>query len=231
MQRKQDEEYAKNKAKIDAKAKEHKDFLVNEKKKMKDGYKEKIELRKDLKNTKKDLEDKTKQREKEIKENMEKYLEENKEERKSEEKEEKEIDAFEATEAAPVFQSYEKSLRQLFKFYALQDAKYLDSNLELNTETINFNEFVKFGHQQNITPGLLHNEEVVYIYRAAVRQRMNDLGISDQHVLDYKYFKKSLLRIAISSADLLDGKIVEEAKSEQPTKPSEAKPAAPAKPG
>ena len=43
----------------------------------------------------------------------------------------------------------------MYKFYASQDKKDLDFNLERSMNTMNLREFVRFGYQQNIVPALL----------------------------------------------------------------------------
>lgn len=46
-----------------------------------------------------------------------------------------------------VFSLYDKSLKHMFKFFASQDKKDLDFNLERIMNTINFREFIRFGYQ------------------------------------------------------------------------------------
>jgi hypothetical protein len=58
----------------------------------------------------------------------------------------------------------------MFKFYSSQDKKQIGFQLGNNMQRMNFNEFVKFGYQTNITPSILPNEDMVYIFRAVVRE-------------------------------------------------------------
>jgi hypothetical protein len=114
-----------------------------------------------------------------------------------------------------VFGLYENSLHYLYKFYASQDKKELAFNLESSMNTLNFREFIRFGYQQNIVPALLPPDAMVTIFRQLIRERREELTgkiendyIGDQNfalVLDYDYFKKALIRIAIMSQDLLGG--------------------------
>jgi hypothetical protein len=45
-----------------------------------------------------------------------------------------------------IFGLYDKSLRHMFKFYASQDKKDLDFNLERLMNTTNFREYVRFSY-------------------------------------------------------------------------------------
>ena len=49
----------------------------------------------------------------------------------------------------------------MYKFYASQDKKTVDFNLEAKMNTMNMREFVRFGYQQNIVPALLPPEDMV----------------------------------------------------------------------
>ena len=53
----------------------------------------------------------------------------------------------------------------MYKFYASQDKKDLDFNLERAMSTMNMREFVRFGYQQYIIPSLLQPEDVVLVFR------------------------------------------------------------------
>lgn len=82
--------------------------------------------------------------------------------------------------------------------------------------TCNFREFIRFTYQQNIVPALIPPEDAVQIYRQLVRERLDEIKsqmgtqtyINDKmmaQVLDYEFFKKSIVRIAIMAQDELGG--------------------------
>ena len=101
----------------------------------------------------------------------------------------------------------------MFKFYASQDKKDLDFNLERQMNTMNFREFIRFCYQQMIIPTLIQPDDAVSIFRQLIRERIEELSglggenyLSDKNfaqVLDFDYFKKSLIRIAILAQDSL----------------------------
>lgn len=50
------------------------------------------------------------------------------------------------SEIQDIFATYEKPLRAMFRFYAAQDKKDLDYNLERSMNTLNFREFIRFNY-------------------------------------------------------------------------------------
>ena len=68
----------------------------------------------------------------------------------------------------------------MFKFYASQEKKKIDFNLEWNLQKMTFNEFIKFGFQTNITPSLIPNDDMVQIFRHVIRERRDNLTIQEK---------------------------------------------------
>jgi len=71
-----------------------------------------------------------------------------------------------------VFKTYEKPLLMMYKFYASQDKKSDAAGFELDYlhNVLSFNELVRWGYQQNITPNFVTPEEMVNIYKNLVRE-------------------------------------------------------------
>lgn len=83
-----------------------------------------------------------------IRSNMENFIKENQQDRVREQEDRKQINEFiKQPDVENVFSLFDKSLKQMYKFYASQDKKDLDFNLERSMNTINFREFIRFGYQ------------------------------------------------------------------------------------
>ena len=82
-------------------------------------------------------------------------------------------------------------------------------------------EFIRFGYQENICPALLHPDELVVIFRQVIRERIeliegkNGVNMKDVYFvdrvttqqLDFEYFKRALIRIAVVAQDNLGGQV------------------------
>jgi len=147
---------------------------------------------------------------------MEDYISSTKQDRHKELDERKQInDFYDQQDVQHVFALYDKSLHHLYKFYASQDLKEVGFTLEQSMQTMNMREFVRFGYQENIVPGLVTPEDIVQVYRQLIRERVEEVEgkVKDQYlqdnkhaqVLDYNYFKKGLIRLAVMAQDWLGG--------------------------
>lgn len=142
---------------------------------------------------------------------MENFIKDSQQDRLKEQEERKQIKEFlKQPDVENIFALYEKSLKHMFKFYASQDRKDLDFNMDRVLNTINFREFIRFTYQQYVVPCLLPPEDGVQIFRELMREMIDDKKqdldeyLNDKgntQVMDYEMFKKSLIRIAIMAQD------------------------------
>ena len=108
---------------------------------------------------------------------MEQFIMDSKQDRDKEKVERQQINEFlRQTDVESVFALYDKQLRQMYKFYASQDKKDLDFNLERAMSTMNMREFVRFGFQQSVIPVLLPPETTVQIFRQLIRERIEEVS-------------------------------------------------------
>ena len=108
---------------------------------------------------------------------MENFIREHQQDRHKEEEERRGINDFiHQHDVESTFGLYDKSLHYMYKFYASQDKKTVDFNLEANMNVMNMREFVRFGYQQNIVPALLLPEDMVQIYRQLIRERIEEIS-------------------------------------------------------
>ena len=98
---------------------------------------------------------------------MEQFMREHHEDRGKEQEERRQINEFlKQPEVEEVLdQKYERALRHMYKFYASQDKKDVEFNLERSMSTLNFREFIRFSYQQMIVPVLLPPDDAVFIFR------------------------------------------------------------------
>ena len=94
----------------------------------------------------------------------------------------KEVQEFlELKDVAAVFDTYQRQLFHMFKFYAAQDSHKdkLAYDSEWLMSTLSYKELVRWSYQQDITPNLVTPEDMVYIYKTLVREQ-EDLFLDQQ---------------------------------------------------
>ena len=98
-------------------------------------------------------------------------------------------------------QIYDEQLLQMYKYYTLQGNVSIGGNLEKRMNVIEFNTWVKFGNNTNITPHLLTSEDMMAIFRILQREIQATLGTDENNeeinYIEYEHFKKGLIRIVI----------------------------------
>jgi hypothetical protein len=156
-----------------------------------------------------------KDHESKLKKQMNKYIQTTKQEREIEKLERKEVQEFlELKDVAAVFDTYQRQLFHMFKFYAAQDSHKdkLAYDSEWLVSTLSYKELVRWSYQQDITPNLVTPEDMVYIYKTLVREQEDILQESAEAenrvksgMIDYTMFKKAMCRISIRSQEKLGG--------------------------
>lgn len=141
---------------------------------------------------------------------MSKYIKDTKEDREIEKKERKDIiDFIKKPDVKAVFDQYQKQLFLMYKFYASQDNKKDAStfDIEFLHSVLSFQEMVRFGYQQNLTPGFISPDDMVHIYKNLVREQQDDEGVDKKvrgsAMIDYTSFKKAIVRISIMAQEKL----------------------------
>jgi hypothetical protein len=104
-----------------------------------------------------------------------------------------------------VFDKFDIPLKYFFEFYSRSEHHGISYELEKNMETMNNKEFIRFGYQTHIVPALLPVDEINKMFKLLVRERMTEDPEVKMQVIDYKYFLKSLVRIAALSQEYLGG--------------------------
>eukprot|EP00347_Sterkiella_histriomuscorum_P006073 403354173 len=218
----QEEENERRRKENEFKAKQQKEFLKAQKEKIAKGLETQIKDRKQLVEVQQQVEKEFEQKKNKIKSNMVEYLGKTKDERKREdEKQKEEINQFMGDQQTlQTFKRYNKGLQQYYKYFATQDKQTIEFALEAKNETINMSKFVKFGYQSNIYPALISHEDLLHIFRHLVRDRLEVKNeskilkdklsaeeIEKLHVIDFEYFKRSLVMISALAQDRLTGKV------------------------
>ena len=71
--------------------------------------------------------------------------------------------------------------------------------------TINLQEFLKFGFQTDVIPTVVNADTMRHIFRVVSRERDEDDPSVTSSSLDFQYFKRALIRIAIQGVGTLGG--------------------------
>ena len=187
-------------------AQEKKKFMKDQKDKLRKEFKDRVKEREALKNLENEIEYEKETKKKRIMDNMVNYLKMHKDDKEVEAQQKKDINKF-YKKNGNLFEENDISLNKIFKHYSVQNAKSIDDKLHINVNTIDMQEFNKFGTNTKIVPSLLTNDTLMYIFRTLAKERMEKAGKDDESglVLDYESFKKSLVYIAIEGRDILGG--------------------------
>jgi hypothetical protein len=148
-------------------------FLAKQKAKLKGGFNDTYKRRDDVILRQEEQNKLAKANEARLKEQMSKYIKDTKEDREIEKKERKDIGEFvERADVKSVFDKYQKQLFLMYKFYASQDNKKdaASFDIEFLHSVLSFQEMVRFGYQQNITPNFISPDDMVHIYKNLVRE-------------------------------------------------------------
>lgn len=124
-----------------------------------------------------------KDNEKRLKEQMQEMIEQTKEERGVEKQERTEIDVFMKKEdVAKVFETYDRHLRHMYKFYASMDIKKENTfDIEYLHSTLNLREFVRFGYQQKIIPEYISPDDMVHIYKCLLSETQDNDKLNEEN--------------------------------------------------
>ena len=116
-------------------------------------------------------------------------------------REREEIERFYKEDTKDLMEMYDTQLMGMYKYYTLQGNIPLEGNIEKRMNAIEFNNWVKFGYNTNITPHLVSSEDIVSIYRILEREMdknvKGDTKEGFAKYIDYEHFKKGLIRITI----------------------------------
>ena len=206
LKAKTEEEERKKKAINEKLQKEKQQFFKDQKLKIKKDFKDKINERKELQNLESELEYQKDIKKKQIKENMVNYLKNHKEDRDIELRQREEIYNFYQMNEE-IFEENENVIGKIFRHYCKANVKTIDNKLENNVNSINKEEFVKFGKNTQIVPKLLSSEVLLHIFTLLAKERLEKAGPDDELglVLDYASFEKGLILIAIEGREILGG--------------------------
>ena len=187
-------------------AMEKKKFMKDQKSKLRKEFEEKVKEREAIKNLETEIEYEKEIKKKRIMDNMVNYLKMHKDDKEVEAQQRKDINDF-YKQNEQIYSENDLSLNKIFKHYSVQNAKTIDDKLQNNVNTIDMQEFNKFGTNTKLVPSLLTNETLLNIFRTLAKERMEIAGKDDELglVLDYESFKKSLIYIAIEGRDILGG--------------------------
>lgn len=185
-------------------------FLAKQKAKLKGGFNDTYKRRDDIILRQEEQNKLEKANEARLKEQMSKYIKDTKEDREIEKKERKDIQDFvQRADVQAVFDKYQKQLYLMYKFYAAQDSKKDVTSFDIDFlhNVLSFQEMVRFGYQQNITPNFISPEDMVHIYKNLVREQQDDPGadkrVRGSAMIDYSSFKKAIVRISIMAQEKL----------------------------
>jgi len=185
---------------------EHNEFLEKQKEKIEKELQIMSKEREELDKMKKEYEQKEKETVEKIKSQVVKYFEENKDKLNADKKEKEAVTKFiEKPAVKAVFDKYDVPLKYFFDFYSRSEHHGIEFDLDKQMETMNYKEFIRFGYQSNIVPTLIPIEEMNRTFKLLVRERQQESNDIKLQVLDYKYFIKSLVRIAAIAQDYLGG--------------------------
>jgi hypothetical protein len=145
---------------------------------------------------------KEKQKQQKMKQEMEGFLSKNKDTRMLELKERKEIHNFyKSIEVQELMQLYDEQILNMYKYYTLQGDVSIGGDLEKRMNVIEFNNWVKFGNNTNITPHLISTDDMVAIYRVLEREMNTTMPkgefAEEINYIEFEHFKKGLIRITI----------------------------------
>lgn len=133
--------------------KERKKFLKEQKEKLRKDFNDRVKERQELKNLESEIEYQREMKKKRIMDNMVNYLKEHKEDRKIEMKQQEEINQF-YLDTQELFEKYQAEIGKVYRHFAKQNAGKIDQKLENNVNTLDMQEFVKFGNKTKIIPDL-----------------------------------------------------------------------------
>ena len=195
---------------------EKKQFLKEQKAKLQKEFTDRVKEREALKNLESELEYQKEIKKKRIMENMVNYLKEHKEDKEVELKQRKDLKRF-YRKNREVFERNERDLNKIFNHYSKQNATTINEKLEQNVNTIDMQEFVKFGINTKVVPQLLSNDTLLHIFRILAKERMEKAGPDDELglALDTEAFKKGLILIAVEGRDILGGALKPKNKEEE----------------
>jgi len=206
----------KKKEKQETLKKEKIKFLKDQKQKFKRQFNDRIQERKDLKNLESEIEYQKEMKKRRIKDNMVNYLKDHKEDREIEIKQLEELNDFYETYLY-IFDENDNDIGKVFRHYSKQNAKTIDGKLENNVNSIDKEEFVKFGKNSKIVPKLLNQETLLHIFNTLAKERMARAGKDDEIglALDQEAFEKGLIYIAVEGRDILGGSLKPKNKEEE----------------
>ena len=77
----------------------------------------------------------------------------------------------EREDVANVFETYDRQLRFVYKYYASMDvAKEQTFDLEYLHSALSLREFVRFGYQMRVVPQFVSPDDMVIIYKCLVHE-------------------------------------------------------------
>jgi hypothetical protein len=206
MRARSKEERHANKGKRDKKKVQHDAFLEKQKGIYQKEMDALVRERKELENIKADYEVRKKETVAAVKGKVMQYFKDNKDKLGIDTTEKEDISKFiTKSSVKAVFDKFDVPLRYFFEFYSRSEHHAISSDLERNMESMNKKEFIRFAYQTHIVPALIPIKDMNNMFKLLVRERMTEDPQVTMQVLDYKYFMKSLVRIAAIAQDYLGG--------------------------
>ena len=196
--KKEEEEEEKGQA-MDKKNK-NKQFIKEQTKRIKERLDKDTKERQEIEGRRREIQDKESVKVNRMKKQMEGFLK-NKDVKEVHAREREEIERFYKEDTKDLMEMYDTQLMGMYKYYTLQGNIPLEGNIEKRMNAIEFNNWVKFGYNTNITPHLVSSEDIVSIYRILEREMdknvKGDTKEGFAKYIDYEHFKKGLIRITI----------------------------------
>jgi hypothetical protein len=206
MRARSKEERDANKGKRDKKKVVHDAFLEKQKGIYQKEMDALVRERKELENVKADYEIRKKETVAAVKGKVMQYFEDNKDKLGIDTTEKEDISKFITKPSVKaVFDKFDVPLKYFFEFYSRSEHHVISNELERNMESMNKKEFIRFAYQTHIVPALIPIKDMNNMFKLLVRERMTEDPQITMQVLDYKYFMKSLVRIAAIAQDYLGG--------------------------
>ena len=205
LRQKQEAEEERERQKKEKFERENKEFLKQQAKKIRKGFKEMAQEKKSILQAQKEYEEMDQRLKENMKKKMEKHFEDNKENLKRDKEEKVALNKFmKGKSVISTFDTYETQLRYFYDYYCKSEHHEITRDIDRDFSTLNYKEFIKFGYEANIVPTIIPIQQIVYIFHLLVREA-NDLDPNNGQVLDYEFFKKALVRIAVVGQQLLGG--------------------------
>ena len=145
-----------------------------------------------------DYEEKKKKVHEKLSNQLMEYFSEHKDRIELDKKESKKVKKFlKKGDVKSVFKDHDEVLKYFFQFYCKSEHHSIGMDYELDMQTMDFKEFIRFGYQCNIVPTLMPVEDLNHIFHRLVREREDeDPEFGHKNKIDFDWFKRALIRIS-----------------------------------